>query len=128
MTKNEEDTQEPLDINKLNQFSGTDGYHKLTLGDTLCTDGVAYLARAGRCYWLIDAIASYQHDPKIKAIPFQLWTFTLHPSKGVAGLITMQEDTDAPILVSQKLEYTDFQLPEIKLYLIDGILLLPGEY
>lgn len=40
----------------------------------------------------------------------------------------MKEDTDEPILVKQKIGYTDFPEGILKMYLIDNVLLLPSEY
>ena len=40
----------------------------------------------------------------------------------------MQEDTGERAKVRKKIPYTDFPLDEIKLYLIDNVLLLTSEY
>jgi hypothetical protein len=44
----------------------------------------------------------------------------------------MKEDSDRPILIEQKFDYTDFPLAEMKMYLIDDgenkVLILPSEY
>lgn len=48
------------------------------------------------------------------------------------GVVECREDTDSPALVSQAMEYTDFPLPDMKLYVegSDGdlCLLLPSEH
>jgi len=98
---------------------GTEGYTKHWLG-LMYTDGIKYLVENADCYWLIDAIASYR-----KKQPFQLWELKVKDGKAV---LTMKEDTNTPVLVKQEIPYTDFPLDEIKLYLIDGILLLTSEY
>ena len=43
-------------------------------------------------------------------------------------MATMQEDSDQPVLVRQEIEYSDFPLDKIELWLIDGVLLLKSEY
>jgi hypothetical protein len=43
----------------LQHFCGTEQYFKHLFG-LRYTEGVAYLAKNGECYWLIDAIASHQ--------------------------------------------------------------------
>jgi hypothetical protein len=46
--------------NILATSNGTDDYHRGAFGAIKYTDGVALIADAGRAFWLIDAIASYQ--------------------------------------------------------------------
>jgi hypothetical protein len=111
----------------LQQFTGTMQYHRHWTG-LLFTDGVAYMAEKGGAFWLIDVIASYQRKE-----PFQVWQ--LHVNKAAVrengdpmAVVTMIEDTGQPEIVRQEIPYTDFPLPEIKLYLIDNVLLLPSEY
>jgi hypothetical protein len=105
----------------LSQFIGTMEYHRHF--NINITDGVKYLAEVGKCFWLLDLIWSYQ--PQHKDKPFQVWQLEV---KGSSAVATMREDTDKPILVRQEIPYTDFALDYIKLYLIDGVLLLPSEY
>jgi hypothetical protein len=94
------------------------------------TEGLAYLAEKAGAYWLIDAIASYQ-GPRLdaKAAGFQVWTLTVTDGKAV---LECRADTNAPALVRQEIEYTDFPLASMKLY-VQGeagyrMLMLPGEY
>jgi hypothetical protein len=109
----------------LEQFTGTEKYHRHWT-DMVYTDGIEYLAEKAGAYWLIDAIASYQRNEKIKTEPFQLWELRL--TEKPKAVLTMRRDTNEPEIVSQEIKYTDFPLDEIKLYLIDGVLLLPSEY
>lgn len=106
---------------ELEQFTGTENYYKHPLSKCVYTDGVKYLADQAGAYWLIDAIFSYRRTE-----PFQVWKLMV--IEDTSALLTMQEDSDRPILVSQNIEYTDFPEPEITIYLIDGVLLLPSEY
>ena len=98
------------------------------------TDGVKYLADRAGAYWLIDAVMSWQAEKKVKHVPFQLWTLKVLRSElgknknEPMAILEMNEDTGEPIIARQKIEYTDFPMGEIKLYLIDGVLLLPSEY
>ena len=107
----------------LEQFNGTENYYPHLLGIQY-TDGIKYLADQAGAYWLIDLIASRQ-TKTIKQIPFQIWTLK---TKDSTGVITMKEDTGEPNRVRQEIEFTDFPLKSIKLYFIDGVLLLPSEY
>ena len=108
----------------LNQFTGTLKYYTHWTRIQY-TDGIKFLAEQGEAYWLIDAITSYQ-TKKIRRIPFQVWE--LKKTEKTKAILTMKEDTNQPELIKQEIPYTDFPLNEIKLYLIDGILLLPSEY
>ena len=87
---------------------------------------VKYLADKAEAYWLIDAIASWQVEKKVRNCPFQIWE--LKVNKDRTAILTMKEDTDEPELVKQKIPYTDFPLDYQKLYLVDRVLMLPSEY
>ena len=104
---------------ELRQFTGTEQWYKHYLGG-LFTDGVKYMAGKAGAFWLLDVIFSYRRKE-----PFQVWTLKV---KDRVGVVTMREDTGQPVKVRQEIPYTDFPLAEIKLYLIDGVLLLPSEY
>lgn len=115
-----------MEINEkqLEQFIGTEHYYAGYMGVNY-TDGVKFLMENGAA-WLVTDISSYQADVKIKAIPFQLWILKVNDDK--TAVLTMHEDSNLPNLVEQKYNYTDFPLKELKLYLIDGVLLLTSEY
>ena len=109
----------------LAHFIGTENYYKHFTG-LLYTDGVKYLADKARAYWLIDLIASWQIHKEVRDCPFQIWE--LKVNEDMTAVATMKEDTDKDPVVEQKIDYTDFPLDEIKLYLVDGVLMLPTEY
>jgi hypothetical protein len=125
-------------LQNLKQFCGTEQYYKHFLGIRY-TDGVKYLADNAQCFWLIDAIAS--HQPKVNKIQrlreFQLWFLHvgnahefIKPTGHNAAVLTCWEDTptaETKPVVIQQIPFTDFPLPEIKLYLQEKILLLPDE-
>jgi hypothetical protein len=77
-------------------------------------------------YWLFDLIISYQIYPKMQAEEFQVWQ--LGRVLNCRARVTATDGNDKA-LVEQDLDFTDFPLPEgIKLYLIQGVILLPSEY
>ena len=115
-------TSEELKTN-LNGFTGTETYFKHFSG-MYFTDGISYLAESAGCHWLIDLVASYQ--PGLWDKRFQIWTIVVNEDK--TAVVFCKEDSNAPVLIKQELEYTDFPLEEFKCYCIDGILLLPSEY
>lgn len=89
------------------------------------TPGVADMAELCRAYWLIDLIASHQMDRKLAAEEFQLWTLNVEANRTAVARAT---DGNDKLLAGQQIAFTDFPLDEIKLYLVQGTLMLPGEY
>lgn len=51
-------------LKNLEHFCGSEQLYKNFLG-LRYTEGVKYLADNGQSYWLIDAIASHQFEPKV---------------------------------------------------------------
>lgn len=100
--------------NFISQCYGSDKpYIKHSLSKRLVfTDSVRVIREIAECFWLIDAIASYQH--KLIKESFQVWKFscntTLHH-----GTITC-EDGNGNELVRQEIEYTNFPLDELTLW------------
>jgi hypothetical protein len=90
------------------------------------TDGIKYLAEKAGAYWLIDAIASWQPELNESDREFQLWELTVNSDNG--ALLECRRDSGQPAIVTQKIDYTDFPLPSIKLFVQNGVLLLPSEY
>jgi hypothetical protein len=105
----------------LAQCIGTEQYWKNGLLSFQYTDGIKFLHEACEAYWLLIAIASHKRKE-----PFQLWELKVNDDR--SATLTMKEDTGQPSLVEQNIAFTDFPLDEIRLYLIDGVLLLPSEY
>lgn len=112
----------------LARFQGTERYHQHWVRRFQYTDGVKYLADAAEAHWLIDAIASYQPDKRVKDDEmlrhFQIWQLSVQDKSGV---LTLLRDTDDPVLI-QEIAYTNFPLPEVKLFLNEKVLMLPSEY
>lgn len=116
--------KEILDL--LSNATCTESYHKFSSisGFPLVTDGVLSLAQAANCHWLLDLIGSYQNNKKLDPA-FQVWKLTVNTKDHNAIL---QGYNDTTLIMTQEIPFTDFPLEEIKLFLMDGILLLPSEY
>jgi len=112
----------------LAQFHGTSTYYRYWLG-ILFTDGVLYLAERGGAHWLLDAIAAWQIDPRIREDPmlqeFQFWTLTVNDDR--SAVLICERDSD-DVVVTQTIPFTDFPLTRVRLYLQRGVLCLPSEY
>ena len=115
-----------IEKSSLDNFIGTENWYKHFTGVTY-TDGIKFLADETKSHWLIDLVASYQTEKKVRDIPFQLWTINVN-LKDKTGKVTMKEDTDQPNIISQKLPYTDFPFEELQFYLCDNVILLKSEY
>ena len=136
MTDSHDDTRRdrPLTQSDLDQFTGTDNWYRHWSG-LLYTDGVKFLAeKAGAgAYWLIDLIASYQPDPRVRGNKrlqeFQLWWLTCANSE---GLVQLKEDSNNKVVLEQFIPFSDFPLASLKLYVEPGeqgpVLLLPSEH
>ena len=115
---------------ELSQFHGTAEYHKhLFPGKSplLLTDGCKYVRDACNAYWLFDAILSYQCEKILRNVNFQIWELK-QLKKDFTWLLTCREDTGRRPLISQSIEFSDFPLDYIRIWVIDKIALLPSEY
>ena len=117
----------------LQQFCGSCTWYRHWTGKLTYTEGVQYLAECAKAYWLIDAIASYQGQEVLTRDhllrEFQVWTLTVHEDR--TARLECVPDTGQPPVITQDIEWTDFPLSEIKLYVCLGeklCLMLPSEY
>jgi hypothetical protein len=108
----------------LDQFTGGDTYYINPIGNLRYTEGVKFLADNADCYWRIDAIASYQH--KLLHLEMQLWELTVKPDHTCTLLC--REDSGIEPVVRQEIEFTDFPLPAIRLWVEQDVLNLPSEH
>ncbi|MGG6294943.1 DUF6876 family protein [Leptolyngbya sp. AN02str] len=119
---------QPLTEADLAQFTGTSTYYQHSLG-VQYTDGVHYLAERAGAYWLIDAIASWQIDPRVHRDPMlqqiQFWKLVVNDDR--SALLVCERD-EGDVAVSQEIPFTDFPLKQVRLYFQNGVVLLPSEY
>ena len=96
------------------EFTGTTQYHQWSplFPFMLLTDGAYHIAKTFDAYWLMDLIASYQGEPKVKQEDLQFWTLEAYNGKAVAKL---EHDIDDEIL-RQNIDYTTFANARVKLY------------
>lgn len=116
----------------LDQFTGTAEYHRWSLlfNNFVLTDGVNFLAGQAGAYWLVDAIAS--HIGSYKDEGFAVARLT----KELVGWTLTIDDGNDNILASQEIEYSDFPLDEITLFVAPQespagtlwVIMLPSEY
>jgi hypothetical protein len=126
---------------QLDQFTGTDGYVRWSplFRRMVLTDGAKFVADNGGgngAYWLMDAIAS--HQPKAlkneMLRDIQFWTLEVKEKDGrKSAVLTCRVDSGEKPVITQKIEYTDFDLPKIDLWVepLDEntyVILLPNEH
>jgi hypothetical protein len=118
--------QEIYDI--LNHAHGTEHYHRVStfMGAPVATDGVVSLAKAAECFWLLDAIISYRNNKCIPTPNFQVWKLTVDTNTESAVLECLDDDKN--VVIRQDIEYTEFPLPEIIIWVVSGVIMLPSEY
>lgn len=119
----------------LAHFTGTTAYHKLTMHPrVLFTDGLAYLAREAKCYWLMDVVMSHlATSKKIALEPFVSFSITVAQDKSALCIFTDGNDLK---LAKQKIESTDLPFDKLSFFCqkekqAEGsrwIVMLPSEY
>jgi hypothetical protein len=119
----------------LAQFTGTETWYRHGLvPKVLYTDGARYVASEGGAYWLLDRIAAGQLEPHIRREEFQVWK--LVKVNGDQAVVSAtdggKEGREPKVLMSERIEFTDFPLDEISFYVeSDGeyrTILLPSEH
>lgn len=123
-------------LRDLDQFTGTEMYHKHSIGGqyVLLTDGAAYLAEHARCYWLMDIIVSVLD--KLREDWFADVTLTVDVVVRTARVEITDGSGEGAAIYEQAIEYTDFPLESIQLYVCDTewdggvkkVVMLPSEY
>lgn len=110
----------------LQTFIGTTEYYRHWSGMRF-TDGVKFLANTANAYWLLDVIASSQPkallDPALQE--FQLWELHVRPDHS-ATVVCSRDSED--VAFRQEIEHTDFPLEYVRLYVEQGVILLPTEH
>jgi hypothetical protein len=95
------------------------------------TECAVFLAEAAGAHWLIEAIASYVHKPRARQEEFQVWRL-LGDASTRGAVLTMTDGNSLEPIIAQLLDYSDFPLAEITVWLVrEGarwIMLLPRHY
>lgn len=120
----------------LSNFIGTEQYYRHIFRQMVYTDGVHYLVENGAA-WLVDAVASYQPDKRVKGNPrlrdFQLWELSAGKADS-SVVLTCREDSGTKPIITQNIEYSDFprEMLPFTLYVEPSehgpVCLLPSEH
>lgn len=115
----------------LARFYGTEQYHYSKPFEHIrYTDGIKYVARKAKAYWLLDIIKS------VCTLEERVKRHLLHDNFVCINLTVYGDrsakvefsDGDKREIYTQRVESTDFPLPAIKMYSIDNVIMLPSEY
>lgn len=114
----------------LRGFYGTEAYYRTNPG-LLVTDGVKFLADTAGCYWLLDMVWSYL--PRLRKTDDTFFVVRYAGTPGASGLFSITDDIPPKQTYAQQaIEYTNFPLDEIVLYLSateeEFVLMLRSEY
>jgi len=111
----------------LKQFIGTQYYWEHFIPGALrlkLTDGCNFVRQEASAFWLFDMIASYQYDDRINLYPFQIWQLT---QKEDHWLLECRGD-EGQSMLTHRLDYSDFPIDHIEIWVLDGVALLPSGY
>ena len=113
--------------NALAGLIGTFAYHPHRISNLKInlTDGCDYLRQEAKAFWLFDAILSHQVKACVRNEPFQVWKLQKHADD---SWVLSCEDGNKNLITEQKVEFSDFPLDEIIIWLVDGVAMLPTEY
>jgi hypothetical protein len=116
--------------NTLRQFTGTDQYYKHLFpgkSSILHTEGCKFVKDKCEANWLFDQILLAQAIPRVKSISFQKWIFE-RLRTDLSWKLTCINTDDNKSVWSKRIEFSDFPLQKIEIWVIDKVALLPSEY
>lgn len=110
----------------LEGFTGTEQWHSLApISKLTFTDGVKYLADAGKASWLVtDVAAVVGYEPKVAKEEFVVAEIKVFSDNSATVTYT---DGNNHKLYEQKYGYTDFPLNNAKIWITNGVMELPSE-
>lgn len=119
-------TTKILQQSDLDQFTGSENWYRHPMTGMSYTDGVKYMAEVAGAYWLVDDILIAQRfERKLAGQEFLVWKLTKNKTGRGAKLVA--EDGNDNKLYAEKIDFTDFPLDEITLFLENRVLYLPSE-
>jgi|SRR5690606_22516766 len=122
-------------LNETSEFLNFYGSETLTSYDSIfLTDGALHLAEAYECFWLMDTINAMQRQLLLEE--FQVWIlqqkdgkYTLMAHDG--NVSEDEEETkemNGKILYNKELMFCDFKAEAVKIFCVNGVVMMPSEY
>lgn len=116
---------------QLKQFHGSVLFYSLPICDTRYTEGVQFLAETANAFWLLTDSSvmgkSLLHKSYFITVDFKRLTAKEKEEIGYDAIISYS-DGNGLVFTTQKYHLTDFPLDELRLFFVDGTLMLPNEY
>jgi hypothetical protein len=111
--------------NLLTEHNGSDEYYQHSLSKLHYTNGVQSACEQFECYWFLDVVLSYQTKKFQEANEFQVWKLV---RKNGNQFIAICEDGNDIKILSQEIEFSDFEHDNLTFWLTNSIVILPSEY
>lgn len=130
---NTETKLSPSDLaDALEGFTGSETFSRWSaLSRSVLTEGAQFLADQAGAYWLFDAIDSHLVDKGVTD-ETEFTSVTLRRGSLGNDAELILDDGNGVVFARQHIEYTDFPLPEIKLFAVFNgqgwTHMLPREY
>lgn len=116
---------------RLQYFNGSEVFYQIPLLRTRFTDGIKYLADAAECFWLVTdssvVAKSLRERSSWVTIDFKRLPKDERETSGYEAEIIYSDGNDN-ILERHGYNVTDFPLDELRLFFVNGTLMLPSEY
>lgn len=122
---------------EVSHFHGSESCYKLRGTNLHYSEGVQEVANKYQSYWFLDLIASYQTH--LKNVDFQQWklerdySFTIiEEVKNITqrkdSFVVTCDDGNNNILITQHIEFSDFEFDQYKVWIQNEMIHLPSEY
>lgn len=109
----------------LSEHNCSDEYYIHGLSRLHYTSGVQAACEQFECYWFLDVVMSYQTRKFQEDNEFQVWKLV---RKKENEFIAICEDGNDKKIITQEIEFSDFEHDSLTFWLTNGIVLLPSEY
>ncbi len=128
--------KDPIKIQEtLDEFSASLQWYRWSalFPKDLLTDGALFVANECQAYWLMDAIASWQYEKKVRVEEFQVWRLNKDSVNSGGHWRLLADDGNENEIARQGFKFSNFPINSIKLYAVRNELggvtvMLPGEY
>jgi len=115
--------EEDKTLKYLEQYHGTQQYHRLFMGNINATDGIKYIVDNGYHWFASDVSVILMM--KLRSEEFVAITLVVNEDKKAVVTYT---NGNEKVLYTQKYNYTDAKVDKISLYFTNGVMMLSGEY
>lgn len=116
---------------ELQHFYGSELCYKIPLLGIKITESINYFANATECFWLITDVSVIAKNLSKKSQFITIDFKRLSEKKKLkmqCEAVINYSDGNGNIFETHKYNITDFPLDELRLFYVNGILMLPSEY